>query len=98
MPEQSGDKSQDPTPHRRQQAREQGQVARSQDLGSAAVLLGGVLALMTLGPAAVDFLGTMTRQQLGGEAWLSADVPFATAQWHALAWGLAQVVLPILGV
>ena len=34
MPEQNGEKTQDPTPHRRQKAREEGQVAKSQDLAS----------------------------------------------------------------
>ena len=45
MAEQSGEKTQDATQHRRQQAREQGQVAYSQDLGSAALLIVGVLLL-----------------------------------------------------
>ena len=39
MAEQSGEKSFDATPHRRQQAREKGQIAYSQDLGSAVLLL-----------------------------------------------------------
>jgi flagellar biosynthesis protein FlhB len=98
MPEQDGDKSQDATPHRRQQAREQGQVARSQDLGSAAVLLGSVVGLMWLGPALAEYLASLTRQQLGGEPWMSADVSFCTAQWHSVTWGLGKVMLPILGV
>ena len=34
MAEADGDKTQDATPHRRQQAREEGQVAKSQDLPS----------------------------------------------------------------
>ena len=98
MAEQDGDKSQDPTAHRRQQAREQGQVARSQDLGSAAVLVGAVSGLMWLGPALVEYLANLTRYQLGSEPWLSADVAFTTSQWHTVIWGLAQVMLPILGV
>ena len=47
MPEQSGEKSFDATPHRRQQAREQGQVAYSQDLGSAALLVVGAWCCCT---------------------------------------------------
>ena len=45
MAEYSGEKNLEPTPHRRQQAREKGQVAYSQDLTSAALLLVGVLIL-----------------------------------------------------
>ena len=39
MAEYDGEKTQDPTPHHREQARQQGQVAKSQDLGSAALLI-----------------------------------------------------------
>lgn len=98
MADQDSDKSQDATPHRRQQAREQGQVARSQDLGSAAVLLGSVVGLMWLGPDLVNYLAVLTRRQLGGDPWMSADVSFTTYEWHSVAWGLGKVMLPILGL
>lgn len=98
MAEQTGDKTQDPTPHRRQQAREQGQVAKSQDLGSALLLLAGLLLLLILGRRIVDFFGDYARRQLGGEAWLSADVPFAVHQWTGAVLGLGKVVLPIFGI
>ena len=48
MPEQHGDKSQEATPHRKQKARLEGQVAKSQDLGSAVLLLVGMLALLRM--------------------------------------------------
>ena len=38
-----------PTPKRRQQARKKGQVAKSQDLGGAIVLLVGLTAISTAG-------------------------------------------------
>ena len=38
-----------PTPKRRDEARKKGQIARSTDLTSAAVLLGGVVALVITG-------------------------------------------------
>lgn len=49
MADERGDKSHDPTPRRREQAREQGQVAKSQDLASAIMLVFGIVLLMTLG-------------------------------------------------
>ncbi|MDR3182218.1 MAG: EscU/YscU/HrcU family type III secretion system export apparatus switch protein [Planctomycetaceae bacterium] len=49
MPSEGGEKSHDPTPKRLEQAREEGQVAKSQDLASAFVLLFAVILLMTLG-------------------------------------------------
>lgn len=95
--EQHGEKTHDPTPHRRQQAREKGDVVRSQDLASAIVLLGGLLALWGLGPGLLEFVGGFTRDHLGGHPWLSADASFITVQWHA---GLARTaaVLPLLAL
>ena len=55
MAEENGEKSQEATPHRRQQAREEGQVAHSQDLGSAVMLLGGLFILTMTGPACSTF-------------------------------------------
>ena len=61
MPEYAGDKSLDPTPHRRQQARREGHVAKSQDLGSAVLLLAGLGALLMLGGGLVAFLADYCR-------------------------------------
>ena len=46
MPDYAGEKTLDPTPHRRQQARREGHVAKSHDLGSAAMFLAGIAVLM----------------------------------------------------
>ncbi len=64
MPDQAGDKSQDATPHRRQQAREQGQVAFSQDLGSAVMLIVAILTLMLLGERLIHSVTTVLQVQL----------------------------------
>jgi flagellar biosynthesis protein FlhB len=93
-----GDKSLEPTPHRRQQARREGQVAKSQDLGSAVMLLSGVVILMTLGGGLVGFFVNYCRAQLGGQPWLAADSDFVTAQWNATLWTLGRCLLPILGL
>ncbi len=98
MPDQDGDKSQEATPHRRRQAREEGQVARSQDLGSAVLLLVGLVCLMFLGGSLIEHLGHYTRQQLGGPSWLTADGPFVVSQWHATLFDLARHLLPIMGL
>ncbi len=98
MPEQNGDKTQEPTPHRRQEAREHGQVARSQDLGSAVLLLASLLVLLMLGERLTEFLGEYSKSQLGGEAWLSADLDFAVNQWTATILLLAKFLLPIFGL
>jgi flagellar biosynthetic protein FlhB len=98
MAEQDGDKSQDATPHRRQQAREQGQFARSQDLGSAVLLLVGLVSLLALGAGLVDYLGRLCRHQLGDAAWLSADPTFLIVQWNQHVGELARYMLPFFGL
>ncbi len=97
MPEQFGDKTQDATPHRRQKAREEGQVARSQDLASAALLVIATLLLKYLGRGLTGYLGQLAGRQLGGDAWLTVDAPFITHQWNQILSGLAMALLPIFG-
>ncbi len=96
MPEQSGDKSQEATPHRREELRQQGHVARSQDFASALLLLLGLIALGLTAGGLIDFLGRLTRRQLGGGPWLTTDVDSAIAQWNSLMADLAGAVLPLL--
>jgi flagellar biosynthetic protein FlhB len=98
MAEHDGDKSQEPTQHRRQQAREEGQVAHSQDLSSAALLLTGLVAILMWGKSLVDFLGRFTQRHLGGEAWLTIDPQTSVAMWNGTMMEVGQYVLPILGL
>ena len=49
MAESAGEKSFEATPHRRQEAREQGQVVYSQDLASAAMLMLGAVLITFVG-------------------------------------------------
>ena len=98
MAEQFGDKSHEATPHRRQQAREEGQVARSQDLASAVLLLGAVLLVMAYATTIAETLGRYTVRQLGGPAWLSASSNTATSEFTVALQGLATVVTPVLGL
>ena len=50
--EEFGDKTHEATPYRRQKAREEGQVVRSQDLASAGLLIVGLLVVVVFQPAA----------------------------------------------
>lgn len=98
MAEQDGDKSQEATPHRRQQAREKGQVAFSQDLGSALILVAAMVILLALGDDLLHYLGELLVTQLGGQPSLTADRDFFLAQWQHVLSGLGGVLLPILGI
>ncbi|MEX0675752.1 MAG: EscU/YscU/HrcU family type III secretion system export apparatus switch protein [Pirellulales bacterium] len=103
MAEFTGDKTHDPTPRRRQQARDAGRVAQSQDLGSAVLLLGSLAVLLLAGGALVEFLADFLRDSLSGGAWKSwihtndADHRLVANQLGALAPALARRLLPVLG-
>ena len=98
MPDQSGDRSQEATSHRRQKAREEGHVAKSQDLDSAVLLVAGVVVLMLASGALTDFVARYAQKQLGGQPWLAIDVSLATAEWNRTLSELARGMLPILGL
>jgi flagellar biosynthetic protein FlhB len=51
MAQSGGDKTEKATPKKREEARKKGQVAKSQDLGGAVVLLASLLALSAFGPS-----------------------------------------------
>jgi len=98
MPEQNGEKNQEPTQHRRQQAREKGQVARSQDFSSALLLVAGTATLMLMGGSVVGAFGMLAERQLGGPAWLSSDPAFLLQQCRLIVDQMAEVLLPIFAL
>jgi flagellar biosynthetic protein FlhB len=92
-----GDKQHEATPHRREQAREEGNVVKSQDLGSAAMLVVGLLALWYMGNGLAVAFGRVTREHLGGEAWVRMDVHDFLQQLVRLCADVGLALLPILG-
>src|SRR3954453_5967228 len=98
MADSAGEKSFDATPHRRQEAREQGQVVFSQDLASAAMLMLGVLLLMMFGRGVVEFFARLIQRQLSEVAELHAHQESLVNGWIQIAYPAAIVLLPILGL
>ncbi len=98
MAESNGEKSYEATPHRRQEARKKGQVATSQDLASAALLIAGVVVLMLLGGAVMEATARLMARHLGGAAWLTADAEFVRHQWRVMLTQMAGPLLPIFGL
>ncbi|MBI3099761.1 MAG: flagellar biosynthesis protein FlhB [Planctomycetes bacterium] len=97
MPEERfDDRSEPATPRRREEARERGHVARSQDLSAALGLLGAVLALYFVGDALFADLRSFTVLMLGHLA--EADVSLDSV--GALAWTgflfCFQMMMPFL--
>ncbi len=98
MAEHAGEKSFEATPHRRQEARDKGQVAFSQDLSSAALLLLGVFLLIILGGGLMKFCAALMEHQLGDAHELVAAQEDYLHDWLRIAFQLAIVILPILGL
>ncbi len=98
MAESSGEKSFDATPHRREEAREQGQVVFSQDLASAAMLMLGALLLMMLGGALLEYCVKLLRHNLADVGDLQASQENLVHESIRLGYTLAAVLLPIMGL
>lgn len=98
MAEHAGEKSFEATPHRRQEARDKGQVAFSQDLGSAAMLLLGVFLLMMFGGGLMKFSTILMERYLGDVPELIASQENFAHQVVHIGIQLAIVLLPILGL
>jgi flagellar biosynthetic protein FlhB len=98
MSDSYGEKIHPATARRRQQARAAGQVARSHDLVAALLWLGALGALFWWGGDLVQYLGQLTRQQLGGHVCLAADADLVVQWWHTTVYGAGQVLLPVLGL
>ncbi len=68
MAEDLGDKTEAPTPRRREEAREQGQIARSADLTAATLLLCFLLLLRAFGDGLIKAFRTLLTQVLSAES------------------------------
>jgi flagellar biosynthetic protein FlhB len=93
-----GDKTHEATQFRRQKAREDGQVVRSQDLASAALLVAGLVILWYCGSWVATLLGEMAREYLGGSAWVKFSPQDASHHAGRIAVGLVLAFVPLLGL
>ncbi len=85
-----------PTPKRRDEARKKGQIARSTDLTSAAVLLGGVVALIITGPSMLNKFADVVRVGLSqsGDTHLAGRAGLGTlSSWAMMS--LLSMAAPI---
>lgn len=90
------DKTEPPTPRKRQEARRRGQVARSQDLTAAVLLLTGFLSLALIGPGLWQTFLDITRAGLSGEPFPRPEelLPFArTVAMEPLKWVVPFMLL-----
>lgn len=93
-----GDKQHEATAQRRQHARDEGQVARSQDLASASILLVALLAMNYWGHDLSIYFGNLFQDYLSGDAWRSLDRESLPSWWLRMVMALAWAIVPLLGV
>jgi flagellar biosynthetic protein FlhB len=93
MSEEYGEKTEAPTPRRRQEAREQGQVARSQDLSGAALIVGAILLLNAFGQDLMKALRALLAETLSLR---SNDPSAAFVQSLASLLHVARALAPVL--
>ncbi len=93
MADDRGERTETPTPKRRQEAREKGQVARSQDLPAAVMLLGIVVLLRYLTPHIIDTLLQTYQALLGSDAARPHEV---VELFGLVVRAMAMIALPIL--
>jgi flagellar biosynthetic protein FlhB len=97
MPEESGgERTEAPTPRRRQEARDAGNVARSPDLTASAVLIGILLLLRTFGPALLSSMKLVVRDLLEPDSMSNFDGRAALTQFARALAGVGIAMMPLL--
>ncbi|SDK94012.1 flagellar biosynthetic protein FlhB [Modicisalibacter muralis] len=86
------EKTEDPTPRRMEKAREEGQVARSRELSTFMLLLGGVAGLWGMGALLYDQLSLVMEQAF----LFDRGIAFDTARMLAHLWALGNETLVAL--
>jgi flagellar biosynthetic protein FlhB len=97
MAESADDKTEAPTPRRRQEAAEQGNVARSSDLTSAALLVGAMVLFKWFGMGIIAALYGVVMEMLGRESMANLDPDqVAPPVLHAVG-SIALALAPLFG-
>ncbi len=93
----AGEKTEEATPKRKQEARQKGQVVKSQEFNSALVLLAGFMALNSFFPYMYSEVFQMCRTMLSTLSRADLTVKSLIEIFQQVAIVGAKVVLPILG-
>jgi flagellar biosynthesis protein FlhB len=96
MAEDFGDKTEAPTPRKRQEAREQGKVARSKDLGTAVLIIGSMVLLKNYGPGLVAALRSLVDDMLGPRSMLDTTASSALLASARAVLDMGVALAPLL--
>jgi flagellar biosynthetic protein FlhB len=89
-----GDKTEAPTPRRRQEARDQGNIARSPDIAASVLLVSMMVLMGWYGPGVMRALKEVMSQMLG-EAFIDGDVTVLHTAPGAALRALARSLAPL---
>jgi flagellar biosynthetic protein FlhB len=96
MADSAQDRTEAPTPRRREEARASGQIAKSQDLSAAAILLGGLLFLHWWGEGLFGKLLAIMRTYLGEDGAQAVDPDRLGLLARTVMLDTGRLVLPFL--
>lgn len=96
MSQDDQEKTEAPTARRREEAREHGQVARSADLTSAALLLGLLLLMNSFGGQLINALRLLMTKLLSTESMLNLDPATLSSDVSTPLLAVAQAAAPLL--
>jgi flagellar biosynthetic protein FlhB len=93
----AGDKTEAPTARRRQEAREQGNIARSPDLTAAVLLLGGLLLLRWFGQGVIAAFHAVVEEMLSPRSLSDLGTTGVAAQILYCLGAVGYALIPVLG-
>lgn len=96
MADDFGDKTEDPTPRKRQEAREQGKVARSRDIATAVLIIASMVLLKNFGPGVVGALRALVDDMLGPASMADASASSVLTSTSRALIGVGMSLAPLL--
>jgi len=96
MPE-NDEKTEQATPHKRQEARQEGKAPSSREIYSVATLLGAVALLSVFGPGMFEQMATLTRNCLSQSIPMTGSAQDLSAFFLYVAASYFKITLPFLG-
>lgn len=97
MAEDAGDKTEAPTARRRQEAREQGNIARSPDLTAAVLLIGTMMLLHYTGGTLVGSLRSLLAETLSASSLGDPRITSPIQLFIRVTSGVAMAMAPLMG-
>ncbi len=96
MADESGDKTEAPTPRRRSEAREQGNIARSVDLTAALLMVGSMVLLKNYGLNVMIALRALLEQMLSAQSLANTEPTSALSDFARGIWMAGVSIAPLM--